>query len=572
MHPCPALLDEKEKPYGPIRTNIFPLPQVTLASAINQNHEVKILDARTIVDPQAWKNCLTGPYAPPIEYGESQLGRYLVGHWQHTIFGSAKDVDAYVLSANFTYEANAVKSTIKALREHNPSALILVGGSDAAPVERRQFYFDAGTDYIGIGDSDLSLPQFLHDVEERIAAEKYPMRIIPAAGKIHLIDPATLAKLDLSRFSESGGGEILESIAAKGTAVYLEAQRGCNRTCDFCSAAKTPFDRLSVTDVKRQIDIYLQQGVALFMFTDDNLLLRKSEELREIFDYLCQRGAAWEFPNGLDMALLNNKPELRAALFWNNGDRENYAGIHRLLFPLEDLLLRETNLQKLRDSRHLEALEDLVERDVPYVNIGIMIGAPNETAKERDNLQLALESIAQRCRGSDTKVNYSFFCTMPLPGTRFGQQMKKEGRIAYDINETPELWNVFTSVINGDNFSSEQTTAYRRELLGQYKMQQDSGKVGTDQSEKVDVLREALVLHGAITRNTQMYTQPDVFWQQFGTEFDRLIELPHLLEFGSPLDCHRKVREHFKPRPLVRGRTYGPRPWEMGESRGYMGV
>ncbi len=143
--------------------------------------------------------------------------------------------------------------------------------------------------------------------------------------------------------------------------------------------------------------------------------------------------------------------------------------------------------------------------------------------------------------------------------------MEKEGRTIYSIDEAPELWTVFVSVINGDNFFPEQTTAYRRELLGQYKMQQDSGKVGTDQSEKVDVLREALVLHGAITRNAQMYTQPDVFWQWFGKEFEHLTEMPHLLEFDSPLGCFERVREHFKPRPLLRAREQ--QFWDAWEGR-----
>jgi len=34
MHPCPALLDAHGTPRGPVRTNFFPEPQMTLASAL----------------------------------------------------------------------------------------------------------------------------------------------------------------------------------------------------------------------------------------------------------------------------------------------------------------------------------------------------------------------------------------------------------------------------------------------------------------------------------------------------------------------------------------------------------
>src|SRR5262245_12658885 len=44
MHPCPALLDECGMPYGPIRTNFFPQPQLTLASAIDAGrYDVELL-------------------------------------------------------------------------------------------------------------------------------------------------------------------------------------------------------------------------------------------------------------------------------------------------------------------------------------------------------------------------------------------------------------------------------------------------------------------------------------------------------------------------------------------------
>ncbi|MFA4887486.1 MAG: radical SAM protein, partial [Candidatus Nanoarchaeia archaeon] len=391
----------------------------------------------------------------------------------------------YALSANFTYEANAVKEAIAALKKHNPEAMIVVGGSDASPRERHEFYFRAGADHIGIGDAEKSLPKFLEKISSG-KVERDKGRLIPGEGKVSVIDLEIVARMryDTRRFTESGGGPVLDSVARKGFVAYLEMQRGCNRTCDFCSAAETPFDHLSVEEVKRQMDNFDSQGAGLVMFTDDNLLMRRSEELREIFQYMQEKKMAWEFPNGLEFGLLNignsnrRRDNLVEALFWNNGDRDNYAGAHRVLIPVEDSLLRQSSLLKLRHGGQAEVLEEVIQRGVPYINLGIMIGSATETKQERKRLEGWLDRFSQFQKGP-SQVNYSLFCTMPLPGTQLGRDLEAHGKIRYDINKDPELWNVFTSVIEGDNFSPEETTAYRGGLLERYGMNQRDGKVGS---------------------------------------------------------------------------------------------
>jgi hopanoid C-3 methylase len=488
-HPCPALLDEDGVAFGPVRTNFFPQPQLTLASALDRSrYHLELLDLRTIADPRDWRSSLGPQYDEPIRYGKRWLSRHLIGAFEEKIAASSRDVDVYVLSANFTYEANAVRECIRALKQHNPGALVLVGGSDATPVERREFYWSCGADYVGVGDGDRSLRQFLESHEVGTAAKDFLQKIVTGPGQIHVMDIEACwnGVATAPAWCESGGGDLLPSVRNRGFAAYVETQRGCNRSCSFCSAALTRFDRLSVPDVKRQVDVLVAAGASMLMFTDDNTLLRSKDELVEIFDYLRERGVAWEFPNGLELGLMGTKDaagqwrphvELCDALFWHNHRLDAFAGAHRVLLPIEDALLRQSELLKLKRGSVLDAVDDVFMRDIPFINCGIMTGAPHETATERRLLERNLRSLAEHAERAQSRINFSVFCTMPLPGTGFGTEMHRAGRVAYDMTTFPELWNIFVSVVQGDSSSPEENTAYRRQILKEFGMEQVEGKV-----------------------------------------------------------------------------------------------
>ncbi|HBH46698.1 MAG: hypothetical protein A2445_00410 [Candidatus Jacksonbacteria bacterium RIFOXYC2_FULL_44_29] len=481
VQPCPVLLNGNV-PFNPVRTNTWPQSQVALASCLQEDFKVKLLDLRSLDDSTKWRDQIGDEYLPPIKYGEMMLTRHLVGDYSTRIMNT--DANVFVLTANFTAEANSIATVMRIIKKSHPTALILVGGRDAGTPERHKFYFKAGADYIGIGDGDVALSNFFSALSRGIQPnDRKILGGINRTFRPQLFD-FKLIGFDQTRYTESGGGPIVSGIISKnGFAAYFETSRGCSGVCEYCTEANTQLWRLPVSEVIRHFDHYIQAGCQLFMISDDNLLLRRPSELIAIFNYMRDQNVAWEFPVGLETQRLTDrngkvKKELFEALFWNSHDEICFSGAHRLLLPLEDSLLRESRLTKLDRLHTPEAsniIKHLLETEIPFLNLAVMIGAPEESAVNRARLEQNLEVLYKITRGSKTRVNFSLFCTSPLPGTPFGRRMAS--RLSHKIEAAPELWTVFSSVINGDAFTAEETTQYRRALLERYNMSQRDGKV-----------------------------------------------------------------------------------------------
>lgn len=488
------MLLQGDDPWGPVRTNTWPQSQVVLAAALlplarQDGHQLTLLDLRTLPDPSNWRQAVNEPHLDPIEYGDLELTRLLIGDYRARIKETPADV--FVLTANFTVEANSVFAVMKALKTAWPKALIVVGGRDASALERRERYFKEGADFIGVGDGDLALPRFisrLHSVGARGIAAEYQDRIISGGISKQFRSPPhdlRLKGLDLSRYQESGGGPLALGAVRDGFAAYVETSRGCPRECSFCTEARTELWKQGPGEIIQHLDAYIDAGAELLMVSDDNLLAtNKPEHLIEIFRHLRDRGVSWEFPVGLEVGLLTKtrggmKDALIDALFWNQQSAGRFVGAHRLLFPLEDALLHDTGLSKLKRvrGRTSEIATAILERGIPFMNIAIMIGGPNETSDDRAQLETRLETLSALVGEHNTRVNFSVFCTSALPGTPFGREVTQAGLLSHSIDEAPELWSVFVSAINGCTHTAVDTTQYRRDLLRRHNMLQCDGKV-----------------------------------------------------------------------------------------------
>src|SRR5258708_3380462 len=113
-----------------------------------------------------------------------------------------------------------------------------------------------------------------------------------------------------------------------------------------------------------------------------------------------------------------------------------------------------------------------------------MIGDVAESEDNRRQLEKNLAMLSDTISRYPTRVNFSIFCTSPLPATPMGDDILRSEHLAYSIDDAPELWTVATSVINGMRFSAVETTEYRRQLLQRFGMLQIEGKVKPPHKEE----------------------------------------------------------------------------------------
>jgi hypothetical protein len=506
--PTPLLMDG-DKVMSPNRTNYFPISQLMLATGVQRRIRqenipwiVQFGDYKSLQDTEAWKQVLE-PYGE-LRYGDRIFTKYIVGDGLGRMRHELEDADVIGITANFTFEANSVVKSIQAIRSVNDHAVILVGGRDASA--RADYFLKMGADIIALGDSDLVFPEFVSRLYHGKEIEDICQdgRLRSPAMRLRMNDLAfmnfDLLEGKLLRYNESGGGRFLPSIMDKGGVVYYETSRGCHRECDFCTERLTKRFEMDFDHFKREVLWYKENGVGTLMLSDDNILQRMhrpsgKDELIQMFEFLIEHGFTWEFPVGIEVGkLLRNgegtvHEDLVDVMFWNNDHIDDYSGAFRSLIPFENMLGADDSSTTYRKMRTIEEnhsiLARLMRSGVPQINLAVMVGFQGETKESLERTRRGILEIMRlreeindaSSRNIKTFINYSLFVVTPFPGTPLYEQMRREGRLQYDIEVDPELWNLYTSVIRGDTFDAHRTTAHRQEMLELSQSYQAGGKV-----------------------------------------------------------------------------------------------
>lgn len=507
--PTPILMKD-DRVISPNRTNYFPFSQLLLATCVkarleheNIPHFITFNDYKSLKKIDEWKKILN-EYGT-VKYGNSLLKKCVIGNGLDRMKDELGEFNIICVTANFTFEANIVVKSLKIISKINKNALILVGGRDASA--RPKFYLANNADIVAIGDSDLILPEFICRLYKGINLGEMSTDSI-LHNTLHKINLNNIPILNfnfiknrLCRYNESGAGNFIPSILKKGNFAYYETSRGCCRECGFCTERLSKRVEIILPRHIEWINAYISNGISTVMFSDDNIMLRLNkgatgeDELQEMFDYLRQNNMVWEFSVGLEIGKFIDsrtnkiKDSLIRSMFWNNNSVENFSGSFRVLIPVENSFSGENEgkgkLSKMRKYEdNLKILDSIISQGIPQINIGIMIGWPNESLKNIKNIQERVEEVGRLCNSVGkvvnrfkTKLNYSFFCVTPLPGTPFYHQMIIEKRIVYDIETDPELWSLYTSVLNGDYYTPNNITDIRQNLLYLFDSHHIDGKV-----------------------------------------------------------------------------------------------
>ena len=461
---CPAVkLTVDGNNVGAVRTHYPKISQLMLAAIIERDFpdlSVRIVDMKTLGDRVVkYKE---------IPYGGKTIEAHRVGLPFAELEETVASSDALIFTSNFTQEAGVIGDLMEFAKRVNPSAKVWVGGSDAmvqrGEVDRHRYFYSRGADHVAGGDGEVTLPELIRGggrARDNIISD------------FDLVPDPSLHLVDLRDYTESHEGGLPAGVTPP--LMYLETSRGCRQSCDFCS---TPFTKgryryMSQHRIERTLQHFRDYGVRTLLLIEDNILSRLDlpggrEEVLTWFAAMREQGFVWEFANGVEIGKLEGggevDEELVEAMFGYDGS----AGCYRSYIPLERIDAADLPYRKLKAfdvQRHI--LLSIARQGVALLNLGVIIGNPEESPDslrltERRMTQLKddiLDSTAGR-----TFAFANFFLHIPICGTNDYRRFHGAGRLSFDIDEHPELYNFYTSIIRGDHFTYHDLTEIRKDM------------------------------------------------------------------------------------------------------------
>ncbi len=211
------------------------------------------------------------------------------------------------------------------------------------------------------------------------------------------------------------------------------ASRGCPRNCTFCSIRRfysIPPGRPRRTRspdnvVHEMLQLYLEHGVRIFLFQDDDFSLMSPHDQEWTWHFLdCLAGTMM---NGQIMWKIScRSDEVEPKIFTALRD----AGLYLVYLGIESGNsegLRTLN-KHISVEQNLQAIATLKGMGMHY-DFGFMLFDPSSTI---EHVQENIHFLRQIC--ADGSATASFAKTLPYAGTDLEQQMKEEKRLCGDVH------------------------------------------------------------------------------------------------------------------------------------------
>lgn len=368
-------------------------------------------------------------------------------------YSEIREAEVVGFTNNFTMSRGVVLKYIRQIRVDFPDKEIWIGGRD--------IYSDVVVDvYAGAADKNklvvffghtfLSLKNYLSwkmgrlDISNLFGVRVYTLGdfvnypMLSGSDKFGRIPLPIYREKSLDFLGYSGEGVPDESYEKF---VHMTISYGCPYKCGYCLTGVLDrcFQFKSIHEIKSELAYYKDLGVQTIAIMDDNLLCIPKEALWKILQEINKAGFDVEYGNGLQLSLIEN--------CWGDMSRDLFRNCVSLYVPLEDLTISGRYKKLMSLSEEEKTVRRIVKADfekLRYVTMGVIIGIPGHKKKELDGVFLDnVQRFLELFGGSNIEVCMTVFNYIPIPGTDFGEQALRSGRIVtndfHDVN--PEIFN-----------------------------------------------------------------------------------------------------------------------------------
>ena len=283
-------------------------------------------------------------------------------------------------------------------KAHEQGCPVVVGGPD--PTSQPDLYKSA--DYLVLGEGEVTIPMFLHDLERG-----YESGIYKSEDKADMTE-AVVPRFDLIRFQDY-------------IQVGIQYSRGCPFNCEFCDIIEL-YGRKVRTKTPEQIIKELQTLYDLghrghIDFVDDNFIGNKKNVkivLPIIKEWSKTNKYPYYFSTESSINLADDEKLLQ--MMYDVDFRYVFVGIE----TPDDDILKLTNKNQNVNKPITESVKKICSYGM-IVNGGFIIGFDNETDQTADNMIKCIQ---------DSGICMSMVGKMyALPETQLTRRLKSEGRL-----------------------------------------------------------------------------------------------------------------------------------------------
>ncbi len=342
----------------------------------------------------------------------------------------------YLLLSAITRTIPQTKELAEIYKKANPNGKIIVGGPHTTftPEETLEW-----ADIVVRHEGDKTLVELLEKLEKKESLENVKGISYKVNGEV--INNECRELLSEEELSDSPAPDY--SIYPKKTTGIINTSRGCPYACNFCCVTQlygNKYRRKSNKKILEELNLIRTHSHSVF-FSDDNFAANKSatkELLREIIkseknkkSYSCQLSVNSAFTSPQTNEIDTEFIELL-----------NKAGFFSVYLGIESI--NEKTLKSYNKPSTAERNKIAVKafRNAKLWTHGMMIIGGDEDTNESldEELKWAKQNLD----------SVQFFAPVPLPKTRFTEEMDKQGRI---LTKDYFLYDGIHVIVEPKNFS-----------------------------------------------------------------------------------------------------------------------